>query len=345
MTMRTPTKNARPDDFKARDTSSVFISHKAHQKLLCYIENVKEEVSGMGLVERFTSDDGTYTSDCIYVKDVFLLDQEVTGSTTDFTGAAMAKFFQERQEADPNDDLGGYKLWWHSHSDFGVFWSPTDETAIDSFDQEVDTNNWFLSIVGNHKGDLLARIDVYRPFRMTINKIPIIVEDIEPSLKEELVKEIKEKVTVKTFTHAKKKTFGVGTGTPQNSSDTNSGITVYQDGKQYKYDPTESDKHPWDDDWDVLEFAERVVEDYTRWGAIPHSVSNIIDASKDKGERLSKGEKRVLKKTFKELKKKLPKQADDPELNYIEDAIEDLEIQEEKKVKKHRKNKSKKKKK
>ena len=86
------------------------------------------------------------------------------------------------------------KLWWHSHVNAGCFWSGTDEATIERF-----SNGWMLSIVGNKLGEYKARVDLYEPFRITIDELPLTVAyPIDKGLRVKVEDEIKEKVH-KTF--------------------------------------------------------------------------------------------------------------------------------------------------
>jgi hypothetical protein len=89
-------------------------------------------------------------------------------------------------------DPSEWRLWWHSHVNFQAFWSGTDTDTIDDFDTEEDKGNWFLSIVGNKKGEYKTRLDVFKPFRYTFEELPVELE-----IDEELDKEIDEEMRAK----------------------------------------------------------------------------------------------------------------------------------------------------
>ena len=73
-------------------TPVIRLSYKAYVKLFTYIKYVQAEVGGLGSVRTFGS--------VFVIDDIFLLEQEVTGATTDITGEGLAKFFAERKKAD-----------------------------------------------------------------------------------------------------------------------------------------------------------------------------------------------------------------------------------------------------
>lgn len=168
----------------------VVLSALANEKLKHYIDCIEYEISGLGLVEK--RDDGS-----LYVPDIFLLKQEVSGAETDLDSHAVAEFVDEKLQ-DPDFPIENLKLWWHSHVRMGVFWSGTDVATINRLDTEQSEENWMLSIVGNKLGNRLARLDVYAPHRMWMNELKIEVEE-DQTLKEAIKKEIEEKVTIRTL--------------------------------------------------------------------------------------------------------------------------------------------------
>jgi len=164
----------------------VKFSLSAFQKLKLYIANVEDEVSGLG----FTKTKGGV----ILVHDIILLPQEVTPAGTVIDKAGLAKYFDERMEKKlSTEDI---RTWWHSHADMGVTWSLTDEQTIEDFDTEGETNNWILSVLGNHAGEFNLRLDVFSPFRFTYEDVKWGIDwAIDEKLKDSIMAEIKEKVT------------------------------------------------------------------------------------------------------------------------------------------------------
>ena len=55
-------------------------------------------------------------------------------------------------------DTQNWKLWWHTHYDFGVFWSMTDEDNIKNL--ITLSKNFLVSVVINKKGEVLSRLDL-----------------------------------------------------------------------------------------------------------------------------------------------------------------------------------------
>ncbi len=173
----------------------VILSPLASLKMTYYIDVIDYEISGLGIVEKLSSGD-------VLVTDIFLLEQEVTGAETTLDPAALGKFWNEKLN-EPDFPVEKVKLWWHSHVDMSVFWSTTDIATIENLDTEQDEENWWLSIVGNKSGDRKARIDVYKPHRMHQDDIDLIV-GADMTLKEDIRKEVEEKVTIKQIQTKKK---------------------------------------------------------------------------------------------------------------------------------------------
>lgn len=175
----------------------VILSSKANLKLKYYIEEIDYEISGLGVVEKLANGD-------LYVPDIYLFEQRVTGTETQLDPKDVDKFYDDMLASIPENDpeareemfdkIGKIKLWWHSHVNMGVFWSGTDVATQNSLDIDQDVENWWLSIVGNKKGERKAKLNVYKPHKMFLDDLEIVVEE-DKDLREQIKKEIEEKVT------------------------------------------------------------------------------------------------------------------------------------------------------
>jgi len=87
---------------------------------------------------------------------------------------------------------GDLKLWWHSHAKDRVFWSNVDDATPAKF-----KNNFMLSLVTNKHSEYLCRIDVFSPFRMTVDHLPFrLWVERDTELEAEIEREVKEKVKI-----------------------------------------------------------------------------------------------------------------------------------------------------
>lgn len=167
----------------------IIIPVAVFQKLRAYVDNSKYEISGLGKIKR--------EGDIITVEDVRIFRQTVTSGETTLDHRSLSDFYDEIITEE--GDLSQWKLWWHSHATFQTFFSPTDLDTIADFDNEMHEDNWMLSIVTNHKGDLLARLDVFYPFHIILNDLEwdIAYEDRQITLAAR--DEIAEKVVPQIF--------------------------------------------------------------------------------------------------------------------------------------------------
>lgn len=160
---------------------------KVYQRFQGYIDSVPTEISGYG---RITFRDGIFR-----VEEVKIFKQVCTPGSTiidknDRREGSIGKFWDELE------DPSGWKLWWHSHADMKAYFSTTDDNTIDEADMQTTEDNWQLSIVGNKRGEMRCRLDVYAPFRYTIDDIPWDVDFSTSELEDEIFDEVSRKVQI-----------------------------------------------------------------------------------------------------------------------------------------------------
>ncbi len=105
---------------------------------------------------------GTVTDD-ITVSNVQLFDQICTAASTELDQDALAKFLVTHAQPEH------VRAWIHSHGRLGVFWSQQDEACIEG----LANDQCLVSIVVNKKREFKARIDVWQPFRLTFDDLPL----------------------------------------------------------------------------------------------------------------------------------------------------------------------------
>lgn len=128
---RTPTKVA--TDYK------LIIPDDVYQKIHHWLNKSKNEVSGFGSLD-YDEPTNTFT-----VKDVKLLKQTVTPTSTEIDPHAIGKMMYDMRE-----ERLGMKWHWHTHPNMGVFWSGDDMEVIRSLGQQ----GWILASVFNEKGEI-----------------------------------------------------------------------------------------------------------------------------------------------------------------------------------------------
>ncbi len=141
----------------------VTLDVRAFQKLRTWVEMARGEVSGLGLVREVRELNGTFAH--FWVEDLFLIQQQSGATETALDDEAVGEFLTERVRA--GEDVSPIRLWWHSHGDLKTFWSATDESCI----RRLANSSYMLSIVTNKEGQMLARVDIYQPFHITVNDL------------------------------------------------------------------------------------------------------------------------------------------------------------------------------
>lgn len=123
----------------------------------------------------------------IRAEELIFPEQKADSGSVDFSGASLVKLRQT--EGDKCLKIIGE---WHSHNTMGCFWSSTDvKEFIEPFSRTRDISLFIVS----SKGDDLVRIEMNKPFKMSIDKVSYYVE-YGKELEEECKKIIEDKVTV-----------------------------------------------------------------------------------------------------------------------------------------------------
>ena len=158
----------------------VVLTHDVWQRMRAYVDNCRDEISGMGKIERDGED--------FRVVDIVLFDQTVSAAHSDITTESLAKF--QVEVIRKGDSLEDWTFWWHSHAAMKVFFSGTDTETIDASTEY----KYLVSLVTNHKHELTARVDTFEPVRL-YKMLDVVVEEADDTEVIEACKqEIAEKV-------------------------------------------------------------------------------------------------------------------------------------------------------
>lgn len=142
------------------------ITRKARQKLIAYCQATDLEVSGYMVLEQEGSS--------IIVKDAYITHQVSTGTSTEIETTEIARLF-ERLRKEGIIGIPGVRLGhFHTHPTFDVFWSGTDMELRKTLRKGTD---FYVSIVLNQKGEVLAALDINGEFPMSISNLPVRIED------------------------------------------------------------------------------------------------------------------------------------------------------------------------
>ena len=120
--------------------------------------------------------------------DLFLPKQVCSPGGTELDQESVATLIMEIDRA--GADAGKLRLWFHSHGSMDVFWSQTDETCISN----LANGDYVLSLVTNKRGSTLARLDIFKPVRLTVDHVPVSVRSTGDSLRNRCREEVLQQV-------------------------------------------------------------------------------------------------------------------------------------------------------
>ena len=150
-------------------------------KIHAYAMSASGEIAGMGKVRINDAGD-------IIVEEVMIYEQEATTATADLSPKAIAKWQSELVKAGGSPK--NWRLWWHSHASMAVFFSTTDTGTING----TVEGDWLISLVVNKARERKARLDTYKPFRLTCDDVEVEVEGESFEIPPEIAQEVAEKV-------------------------------------------------------------------------------------------------------------------------------------------------------
>ncbi len=110
-----------------------------------WIDKAPGEVGGMGTIT--FNEEGNY----FHVRDVYLLEQEVTGGTTDLDEKALGKLEYELHKQKIKGDLN---FWWHSHANMQVVWSQQDKETI----EQIGEQGYCVATVLNKRREMRSAV-------------------------------------------------------------------------------------------------------------------------------------------------------------------------------------------
>ena len=112
------------------------------------------EIGGLGLVTQ--RPDGV-----LYIYETILLPQRVAPASTDLDKQGMADWMAANPEK-----VADCKVWWHSHANFGVFLSGTDQACITEL---LRIMPWLITPVVNVRNDLHLQLHLKEPVRQSFD--------------------------------------------------------------------------------------------------------------------------------------------------------------------------------
>ena len=134
-----------------------YITQKSWDKILGYAEEAydteKSEIGGMSVMVE--DKDGDWE-----LQDPVILKQEISSGNTVLEKDALAIYYTKKGKKMGKKNFRF--CWWHSHHTMNAFWSGTDKTAIDEFNE----GDFSFALVVNLKGEYKFRVSMWKPFEV-----------------------------------------------------------------------------------------------------------------------------------------------------------------------------------
>lgn len=163
-----------------KDEPKIILSEKAYEKMKYYVKYSDKEVGWLGSV---TKNESTYI-----VTDVYLVEQEVNGTTCELSPEGIINLYLEREKSGKPNDI---KFWGHSHVNMSTAPSSQDDTQFEEF---ISNNDFFIRLIMNKNDNInLSLFDKDKNIFVT-EMIPVIEGDENEEIKKELAEKVKEKV-------------------------------------------------------------------------------------------------------------------------------------------------------
>lgn len=178
----------------------LYFLKQAYDKMRLYVELCPDEIGWLGYVEKLKDGSG------YMVTDVFLLDQEVHGATTELSPTAIMDYYNNLDEAGREEFLTKCKLWGHSHVNMSP--SPSGQDDTQGLELSKDVDDYYIRLITNKKGEFNITFydKIIKAKIMTDEVILYSPEGIE--LRKQIQEEIKQKVKKKTYTSTPSTGYG-----------------------------------------------------------------------------------------------------------------------------------------
>ncbi len=156
----------------------VIMKESFYDKINWFAQNYEQEIGAF--IE------GKITKEEIILEDILIPEQEADTGSIEIVGSNLVKLRKEYK--DRCKKIIGE---WHSHNCMGAFWSSTDETFIETFSER---KNISIYVVSSKSEGHLIRVEIRKPFFISINNVGYEIDQTESKLNKVLQKEIKNKI-------------------------------------------------------------------------------------------------------------------------------------------------------
>lgn len=172
----------------------LYFSQEAYDKMRLYVELCQDEIGWLGYVDKLENDTG------YFVSDVFLVKQEVHGTTTELDPNGIMEHYSSLTDEQQRTFVDKCRLWGHSHVNMGVTPSGQDDTQGKALSE--DANDFYIRLITNKKGDYdITFYDKVINAKITTDEV-VIFDPNAIELRQRIKAEMEEKVKKKTYTPA-----------------------------------------------------------------------------------------------------------------------------------------------
>ncbi len=145
-----------------------YLEEHVWHKMMGWCKAAKSEVSGMGLCK--------IVKGSFVVYEVFFPLQYGSSGYTELDDRALAKLqiglYNKKIPADH------FRFWWHTHYNFNVFWSGTDDNNATTLAKA--NGQWELSLVINQASEFRCRADFFKKVHpMVPEPVHVLIDNIE----------------------------------------------------------------------------------------------------------------------------------------------------------------------
>ena len=180
-----------------------YITQKNWDKILGYAEEAykteKSEIGGMSVMVE--DKDGDWI-----LEQPVILKQEISSGNTVLDKDALADYYT--RQAMKMGKKNFRFCWWHSHHTMSAFWSGTDKTAIDEFDE----GDFSFALVVNLKGEYKFRVSVWKPLAVH-EDTDLDILDRKTRCTKKMTAEVKDLCSKPTYSYntwKREKSYGYG---------------------------------------------------------------------------------------------------------------------------------------
>ena len=157
-----------------------YIEKKDWNKVISYAQAAwdehKSEIGGMMVAVK--DEDGDWS-----IQDPVIMKQRISPGNTHLDKEELAKYYTKTAIKYKDNEFRF--CWWHSHHTMGAFWSGTDTSTIDEFNE----GDFSFALVVNLKEEYKFRVSVWKPIE-THEDVELVILNDERKVSKSIINEV-----------------------------------------------------------------------------------------------------------------------------------------------------------